>query len=330
VIGSAPFVRKEAMLTHRGMVNGALIQGVLPGLEPQVSVITEKIIIGALQSLEPGTFNVILGRELAHSLGARLGDKVTVVAPQPSVTVAGIMPRLKRFTVSGIFEIGMHEYDSALALAHMDDAARVFRLGAEVSGIRLKLDDVYAAPAIARDIVRELERQGYPGSLAVIDWTQYHVNFFKALQTEKTVMFVILALIVAVAAFNIVSTLVMVVTDKQTDVAVLRTLGMHPAGVMGIFVVQGTVIGLVGTLLGVAAGVWLALNVETIVPAIEEFFRVKFLPADVYYISELPSDLNWRDVVNISAMSFVLCLVATLYPAWQASQTRPAEALRYE
>jgi len=330
VLGAAPFIRKEAMLTHRGLVQGALIRGILPSQEVNVSMVGERIIEGDFNSLTPGAYKVVVGRELAHSLGVRLGDRITVVAPQPSVSAAGIMPRLKRFTVSAIFEIGMHEYDASLALVHMEDAARLFRLDEDVSGIRLQLDDVYAAPAISRQIVAELRQQDFSGDYAVVDWTQYHVNFFRALKTEKVVMFVILALIVAVAAFNIVSTLVMVVTDKQSDVAVLRTLGMKPSSVMAIFVVQGTVIGLLGTLIGVVGGVWLASNVETIVPAVEEFFRVQFLPADVYYISDLPSDLRWSDVVNISIVAFVLCLLATLYPAWQAAQSQPAEALRYE
>jgi lipoprotein-releasing system permease protein len=325
VLGVAPFVRAEAMVAHEGNVHGVIVQGILPSEEPKVSVIGERMKVGRLDSLEPGQYNIILGSGLARTLGVRVGDKITVVAPQPNMTPAGILPRLKRFTLSGIFEIAMHEYDTALALVHMEDGARLFRTGQGVSGLRLKVDDVFAAPAISREIVNTL-----PGYYGVMDWTQFHVNFFRALKTEKTVMFVILTLIVAVAAFNIVSALVMVVTDKQADVAILRTLGLTPRSIMGIFIVQGTVIGLVGTLLGVAGGVWLATHVETIVPAIEGLFHTKFLPADVYYISEVPSDMRWQDVIRISSLAFGLGLLATLYPAWRASRTQPAEVLRYE
>ena len=325
VLGVAPFVRAEAMVAHEGNVHGVIVQGILPSEEPKVSVIGERMKVGRLDSLEPGQYNIILGSGLARTLGVRVGDKITVVAPQPNMTPAGILPRLKRFTLSGIFEIAMHEYDTALALVHMEDGARLFRTGQGVSGLRLRVDDMFAAPMISRGIVNML-----PSYYGVMDWTQFHVNFFRALKTEKTVMFVILALIVAVAAFNIVSALVMVVTDKQADVAILRTLGLTPRSIMGIFIVQGTVIGLVGTLLGVAGGVWLATHVETIVPAIEGLFHTKFLPADVYYISEVPSDMRWQDVIRISSLAFGLGLLATLYPAWRASRTQPAEVLRYE
>ncbi len=325
ILGSAPFVRAEAMVTHEGNVHGVIIQGVLPDQEPKVSVVGERMKVGRLDSLRPGKYNIILGSGLARTLRVNIGDKVTVVAPQPNVTPAGVLPRLKRFTLSGIFEIGMHEYDMALALVHMEDAARLFRTGQGVSGLRLKIDEVFAAPRLSRELARIL-----PSHYGVVDWTQYHANFFRALKTEKTVMFVILALIVAVAAFNIVSALVMVVTDKQADVAILRTLGLTPRSIMGIFIVQGIIIGFVGTLLGVVGGVWLASHVETIVPAIEKLFQTKFLSPEVYYISELPSDMRWRDVIHISLVAFGLCLLATLYPAWRASRTQPAEVLRYE
>jgi lipoprotein-releasing system permease protein len=325
VLGAAPFLRREAMLTHGGNVSGALIHGVLPDLEPEVSVVGEHMEQGSLDDLQAGSFRIILGAGLAKQLYAQVGDKVTVVAPQANATVAGVVPRYKRFTVSGIFKIDMHEYDTALALVHMDDAARLFRMEGGVSGVRLRFDDVFAAPEISRKLVAQL-----PDYYAVVDWTQFHTNFFKALKTEKTVMFVILTLIVAVAAFNIVSALVMVVTDKQTDIAILRTLGLTPARVMRVFMVQGILIGLIGTALGVCGGVWLALNVEIIVPAIERFFKVKFLSPEVYYISELPSELNWDDVAHIGGVAFILCVLATIYPAWRASRTQPAEALRYE
>ncbi|HHM06507.1 MAG TPA: FtsX-like permease family protein, partial [Gammaproteobacteria bacterium] len=237
----------------------------------------------------------------------------------------GIIPRLKRFTVVGVFEVGMYEYDSALALLHLRDAAKLFRLPGEASGVRLKLDDLFQAPLLAKTLIKDL-----PAGYLVSDWTRRHANFFRAVRTEKTVMFVILMLIVAVAAFNIVSTLVMTVRDKEADIAILRTLGAKPRSIMAIFIVQGALIGLVGTLLGGVGGVALALNVETIVPALEQAFGVHFLPPDIYYISDLPSDLQRADVVRICSVSLLVSLLATLYPAWRAARTQPAEALRYE
>jgi lipoprotein-releasing system permease protein len=322
--GIAPYFQAEGMLVHAGNVNGTVVRGILPEEEPKVSVIAERMIAGKFENLRAGQFDMIIGAELARALGVGLGDKITLVAPQTNVTPAGIMPRLKQFTVAGIFEIGMHEFDSALALIHLEDARRLFRNNG-ATGLRLRTDDIFKAPEISREIVRDL-----PGQYWVVDWTQRHANFFRALKTEKTVMFVILTLIVAVAAFNIISTLVMVVTDKQTDIAVLRTIGASPGSIMKIFIIQGVVIGVVGIVLGVVGGVWLALNVETLVPAIEEFFQVKFLSPDVYYISELPSDMHWQDVFVISIVAFMFCLLATIYPAWRAAKTHPAEALRYE
>jgi lipoprotein-releasing system permease protein len=283
------------------------------------------MVMGQLSNLRPGEYGIIIGKSLAQGLGVGPGDKITLVAPQANVTPAGILPRLRRFTVVGLFEVGHAEYDMAFALIHIEDAARLFRLDDKVTGLRLKLDDIYAAPAVSRDLTNALGRRYW-----VRDWTQYHVNFFRALKTEKTVMFIILTLIVAVAAFNIVSTLIMVVTDKQSDIAILRTLGASPASIMLIFVIQGTLIGLVGTLFGALGGIGLATNVETLVPVIEHFFGVKFLSPDVYYISEVPSDMRWPDVALISVVAFVMCTLATLYPAWRASRTQPAEALRYE
>lgn len=325
VVGSAPYIQKEGMLIHGQQVNGSIIRGVLPEEEPKVSDVGQKMVGGNFDSLEPGEFHIILGRDLARILGVMIGDKVTLVTPSANVTPAGVMPRLKRFTVSGIFEVGMYEYDSAMALIHLDDARRLFRMGEGVSGLRLKLDDLFRAPFVAREMANMV-----PGIYQVRDWTQYHANFFRAIKTEKTVMFVILLLIVAVAAFNIVSTLVMVVTDKTTDIAILRTLGATPRSILGIFMVQGTVIGFVGTLLGLIGGVSLALNVETIVPAIESLFGVQFLPPEVYYISDLPSELHWDDVAKITMVSFLISVFATLYPAFRASRTQPAESLRYE
>jgi lipoprotein-releasing system permease protein len=325
VISSAPYIQKEGMLIAGQQVNGSLIRGVLPDEEPKVSEVAQKLTVGRLDELVAGEFNVILGADLARILGVMVGDKVTMVTPTANVTPAGVMPRLKRFTVSGIFSVGMYEYDSALALIHLDDARKLFRMGEGVTGVRLKLDDLFKAPAVSRELAESI-----PGMYLIRDWTKHHANFFRAIKTEKTVMFVILLLIVAVAAFNIVSTLVMVVTDKTTDIAILRTLGATPRSIMGIFMVQGTVIGLVGTAMGLVGGVALALNVETIVPAIESLLGAKFMPADVYYISDLPSELHWDDVLKITAVSFGISILATLYPAWRASRMQPAESLRYE
>jgi lipoprotein-releasing system permease protein len=302
-----------------------VLQGILPAREPEVADVGQHMKAGSLTDLKPGQFGIILGHELAWSLGLDVGDKVTVVSPQGTITPAGTLPRLRRFTVVGIFEVGMYEYDRGLALVHLKDAAKLFQLGDRVSGVRLKLDDMFEARRVSGELARQL-----PVEYRITDWTQQHANFFRAIKTEKAVMFVILTLIVAVAAFNIVSTLVMVVTDKRADIAILRTLGATPASVMGVFIVQGAVIGLFGTLLGAVGGVALALNVETIVPAIERLFHVQFLSPDVYYISKLPSELNWPDVWRISMLAFLLSLLATLYPAWRASRTQPAEALRYE
>jgi lipoprotein-releasing system permease protein len=325
VIGTAPFVRGETMLAFGGRVSGALVQGVLPSVEPQVSEVGAHMKAGQLEQLKAGDYGIILGQELAWNLGARLGDQITVITPQANFSPAGILPRLRRFTVVGIFEVGMYEYDRGVALVQLEDAARLFRLGDAVSGVRIKLDDLFAAPEIAQEIADSL-----PSIYRLDNWTRQHANFFRAVKTEKRVMFVILTLIVAVAAFNIVSTLVMVVTDKQADIAILRTLGATPGSIMGIFMIQGALIGLLGTLLGAAGGYGLATNVETIVPAIEHAFNVQFMAPDVYYISELPSKLVWGDFWRITGMAFLLSLVATIYPAWRASRTQPAEALRYE
>jgi lipoprotein-releasing system permease protein len=316
VLGAAPYIDGEGMLSGSRGVSGTLIRGVLPAMEAGVSDIGAKMVSGESANLHPGGFGIILGKDLALRLGSWVGDKVTLVTPEATVTPAGILPRLKRFTVVGVFEVGMYEYDNGLVLLDLQDAAKLFRMGDNVSGIRLRLDDLLHAPTIAHDLTQSL-----PAGYVVSDWTQQHVNFFRAVQMEKTVMFVILLLIVAVAAFNIVSTLVMMVRDKEADIAVLRTLGATPRSIMT---------GIVGTLLGGIAGVLLALNVETIVPIIEHLFHVEFLSADVYYISELPSDLQWSDVAKICGVSLVLSLVATLYPAWRAARTQPAEALRYE
>ena len=325
VINTAPFVEGQAMLNQGSRVRGTQIRGVDPSLEPKVSSIGDKIIQGRFDSLQPGSYGIILGKDLAIAMGVGTGDKITVITPHVTPTPAGVIPRLKRLTVSGVFEIGMYEYDSALAIMNIEDAANLFRIPGKVTGLRLQLDDVYQAPRITRELLQTL-----PAEYRAADWTYQHANFFRALKTEKTVMFVILMLIVAVAAFNIVSTLVMMVTDKYADIAILRTLGMSPRGIMGIFMVQGIVIGLIGTILGVIGGVILALNVSNIIAWIETILGYQFLPAEVYYISDLPSDLHWNDVTVIGITAFVLSILSTIYPSWRAAQVKPAEDLRYD
>ena len=325
VLAAAPYVEAQGMLIHGNHVNGSLIRGILPEMEPSVSNVGKNMIEGQLSDLIPGQFGIILGRDLARILVANVGDKVTLVTPSAQVTPAGVVPRLKRFTVVGIFYVGMYEYDSTMALLHMDDARRVFRLKDGVSGVRLKLDDLFLAPQVRFDLQNtEL------GQYWIRDWSSYHANWFRAVKIEKRMIFLLLLLIVAVAAFNIVSTLVMMVTDKESDIAILRTLGMSPAGILKIFMVQGTLIGVVGTVLGIVLGVSLSLNLDTVVPFIEKLFGIHFLDPGVYYINELPSDLHWDDVWMIGSISLLLGVLATLYPAWRASRTQPVEALRYE
>ncbi len=322
--GAAPFISGQVMINADRRVSGTMLNGVMPDTESKVSDVAQNMTQGKLTNLLPGEYGIVLGQELANYLGVLVGDKVTVISPQVNSTPAGIVPRLRRFTVVGTFKVGMYEYDRNMALIHIDDAAKLFRLDNAVSGLRIKLDDLFNAPQITRSMGEYLQ------DYIVSDWTQAHSNFFRAVQIEKRVMFVILLLIVAVAAFNIVSTLVMVVTDKRGDIAILKTQGLTSGSVMGIFMVLGTVIGLFGTALGTAGGVALALNVETIVPAIEKLFHVQFMAADVYYINQVPSKLVWGDVYAIAGMAFWLSLLATLYPAWQASKINPAEVLRYE
>ncbi|HET9701626.1 MAG TPA: lipoprotein-releasing ABC transporter permease subunit [Burkholderiales bacterium] len=325
VVAAAPYVMGQAMLAFEHRVQGALIRGILPAQEAKVAEIAQHMRAGELDDLEPGGFGIVLGSELARALGVRLGEKVVLITPQGQVTPAGLLPRLKQFTVAGIFEVGMFEYDHGLALIHLEDAQKLLRLEQDVSGVRLKLGDLFLAPKVSRELLREL-----PDTAFVSDWTRQHANFFRAIQIEKNVMFIILTLIVAVAAFNIVSTLVMAVTDKQADIAILRTLGASPRSILKIFMIQGSLIGVLGTLIGVAGGVALALNVDVVVPAIERLFEVQFLSKEVYYISDLPSDLQWRDVLTIAGVSLVLSLLATIYPSLRAAGINPAEALRYE
>ena len=325
VLSGAPYVNAQGMLANGDMVRGAIIRGVLPELESQVADFAQHMKAGKLADLKPGDFGIVLGAELARALNVYPGDKLVLLTPQGNITPAGVMPRVKQFTVTGIFEAGMFEYDSGLALIHLQDAQKLLRLGNDVSGVRLKLNELFRAPLVTRALSQSLSGHYY-----LTDWTQSHANFFRAVAIEKRMMFLILLLIVAVAAFNIVSTLVMAVTDKQSDIAILRTLGARPASIMTIFIVQGAFIGVFGTLLGVASGVLLALNVETVVPFIERLAGMDLFPADVYYISQLPSKLVWGDVGIIGGVSLLISLVATLYPSWRASRINPAEALRYE
>jgi lipoprotein-releasing system permease protein len=325
VLAVAPYVSGEVMLSAFGNISGALIRGIDPAAEQRVARIGEHMVRGSLDDLESGTFRIVLGYELALHLGARVGDNVVLMAPQASVTPAGVLPRMRRFEVAGLFEVGMYEFDRGTAFIHLDDARAVFQTGEGVTGLRLHLSDMMRAGLIGREVAESLG-----GLFRVSDWTQQHANLFRAIQMEKVVMFIILSLIVAVAAFNIVSTLVMLVTDKQSDIAILRTLGLKPSAVMLVFIVQGVVIGAVGVMLGVIGGVSLALNIDVVVPLIERVTGTQFLSADVYYINELPSELRVEDVLRISGLAFLLTLLATLFPAWRASRTRPAEALRYE
>jgi lipoprotein-releasing system permease protein len=325
VKAAAPYVQQQGMLTFDGQVRGVMVRGILPEAEDKVADLARHMKSGKLEALLPGEFGIVLGSELARALHVQPGEKVTLLAPQGLVTPAAVLPRMKQFRVVGVFEVGMYEFDSGLALMHMEDAQTLYRMGEAVSGVRLKIDDLFAAQQVGRELMRFL-----PTDAWISDWTRSHANFFRAVEIEKRMMFLILLLIVAVAAFNIVSTLVMAVQDKRADIAILRTLGASPRSIMSIFIVQGTLIGAIGLIAGVAGGVTLALNIDVVVPALERALGIQFLAKDVYYISDLPSDLHWDDVWTISSVSFVLTLLATLYPSWRASRTPPAEALRYE
>jgi lipoprotein-releasing system permease protein len=325
VLAAAPYVQAQAMLTAGQAVRGALVRGILPAEEERVADLGQHMRAGSLEALRPGGFGVVLGADLARALGVLPGDKVALVAPQGLVTPAGVIPRLKQFTVAGIFEAGISDADAGLALVHLRDAQTLYQMGEGVSGVRLKLDDLFAARGVARELMVDL-----PPAIYATDWTRAHANFFRAVEIEKRMMFIILALIILVASINIVSTLVVAVTDKQADIAILRTLGAAPGSVMQIFIVQGMVIGVVGTLIGVAIGIVTALNIDVIVPAIENAFNVKFLSKDVYMIPDLPSDLQSGDVVAVALMALALAFLATLYPSWSAARVNPAEALRYE
>jgi len=325
VIAAAPFIEQGVWLQARGS-SGAFIRGIAPAFEQNVSEIGDKMLIGSLDELVPGNFNIVLGSGLAAKLRVGLGDKVTVIAPQLKASPFGANPQMKRFTVIGAFEFGEFENDTALAVMHHADAARLLRMPeGTVGGIRLQLEDMDRAWRVAREVSDQLE-----GVYRVRDWTQERGNLFQAVKTEKTVMWVILSLIIAVAAFNIISMLVMVVTDKQSDIAILKTMGARAGTIMKVFIVQGSLIGVIGTLLGVIGGILLAQNIGAVVPFLEQLFGFALFPGDIYYITELPSDLRSGDVIKFAGMSLAMGLLSTLYPAWRASRTQPAEALRYE
>ncbi len=324
VVGVAPYVEKETLLT--GQRNqAAMVRGVEPSLEPQVSVINQKVTAGKFSDLQPGSFNIIVGSELAQWLGVTVGDKVTLMTSDYRITPVSAVPQLKRFTVSGIFSAGYNEYDRGMAFVHMQDLQRVLRLGEGVTGLRVKLRNMDQASVVAGQLNSALR-----GQYQVSDWTRENVNMFRALKMEKTLMGILLSLIIAMGAFNLVSSQVMLVTDKQADIAILRTLGFSPGGVMRTFMVQGSLIGIIGTVAGVIFGVLLTLNLENILQAIEAVFGVQLLPEDVYYITGLPTDMRLSDILTISAVSLTMAFLATLYPAWRAARTAPAEALRYE
>jgi lipoprotein-releasing system permease protein len=324
----APYVEGEALLIGErsdGVSAAVALRGIDPALETQVSAISERLRSGSLELLEPGSYRMLLGAEVAARLGVAAGDTVVAAIAQGTVTPAGVVPRMRRFTVAGVFYSGMYEIDNGLALVNLGDAGRLFRTGEDVSGLRLKVSDPLRAPSVAREVAR-----GMDGGFLVEDWTQRHANFFRSIELTKRMMFFILLLVVAVAAFNIVSTLVMAVKDKQPDIAILRTLGARPGSVLAIFATQGTVIGLLGTLGGVVLGVLLSVNLERLVHGLERLLGTRFMDASVYLMSDLPAHVEAADVTLIAATAFALCCLSTLYPAWRAARTHPAKALRHD
>ncbi len=325
VIGAAPYVQKQVMLTNGNLMRGVVLQGIDPAQQSQVSDVNFKMLEGNFSNLKPREYGIVLGVEVAANLGVIPGDKVTVIVPQVQVTPAGVLPRLKRFTVVGIYQIGHPEYDGMTGFIELGDASRLFRLGENVGGIRLKLDDMFAAPAVGHELQTKLGKD-----FAVVDWSQEHGSFFRAVKTERIAMSLILGLVVLVALFNLVASLVMTVNDKAADIAILRTFGMDANRILRIFMIQGSIIGIFGTVVGVALGVWLSLNIGTVIPFLENTFGFKIFSADVFYISEIPSDLRWSNVIWIGVASLIASVLATVYPAWRASQVQPAESLRYE
>ena len=325
VQAAAPYVEDQGMLVNGEHVSGAQIRGIVPSEEERVGSLGSRMTSGRLEDLVTGSYRVVLGSALAEELDLQVGDPVVLIVAKGNATPLGIMPRLKRFTVSGIFSAGMYEFDRGLALIAMGDAAKLYRLGDGVTGVRMKLADLFQAPAVVREVA-----VGLGGGFYVSDWTRRHANFFRSIELTKSIMFFILLLVVAVAAFNIVSTLVMVVREKQSDIAILRTMGSTPRSVLGIFIVQGAIIGLLGTLGGIALGVLISSNLESLVHGLERLLGTQFLDASVYFMSDLPASVEWSDVLRIAGTAFALCCAATLYPAWRAARTQPAQALRHE
>ncbi|MGB4811523.1 MAG: lipoprotein-releasing ABC transporter permease subunit [Methylophilaceae bacterium] len=332
VQAAAPYIMGQGMLSYSQYAQGTLVRGIVPTEEEQVAELGKKMRVGSLEDLKPGEFNIVLGADLARSLGVHLGDKIVLMTPNGSATPTGIMPRMKQFNLVGVFEMGMQQYDAGLALINLEDAAKLYRMGDDVTGVRLRLDDPMNTVNVAPQLDIALRSMGAKNmsGFYISDWRDENPNLFAAIKMEKRVMFIIMTLVVAVAAFNIVSTLIMAVTDKRADIAIMRTLGASPASIMKIFIVQGALIGVIGTVLGVLLGVTIALNVDVIVPFIEQLFHVQFLDKNVYQISVVPSQLLWSDVTVITITAFILSLLATLYPSWKASKINPAEALRYE
>jgi lipoprotein-releasing system permease protein len=325
VAAAVPYIEEQSMLANGVNVAGATVRGVLPDEERKATGLAQHLTAGRLDDLQAGQYRVVLGSALARELHAHVGSQVVLIAPEGTATPTGVVPRMRRFQVSGIFQSGMYEFDRGLALIHMADAARLYRLGDRVSGIRLALQDALQAPAAVRQLAMSLG-----GGFYVSDWTRNHVNFFRSIELTKSMMFVILLMIVAVAAFNIVATLVMIVKEKQTDVAILRTLGAGPRNILATFALQGVMIGLAGTVLGAGLGTLLAHNLESLVASLERLLGTQFLDASVYYMSDLPAYVEGMDVVRVCTVAFLLCAIATIYPAWRASRTAPAEALRHE
>ncbi|MEJ0040581.1 MAG: lipoprotein-releasing ABC transporter permease subunit [Gammaproteobacteria bacterium] len=326
VIAAAPYIEAQALLAYKKRVKGVMVRGVLPKEEARTTTLGQHLTAGALTDLKDGAYNVILGINLAKELRANVGDDIVIIAPEGTATPSGVVPRMRRFHVTGTFQSGMFEYDNTLALIHMQDAARLYKLGDAVSGVRMTLQDPMRSTSTLLDLMRKLGSDKFNGS----DWTRTHVNFFRAIQTTKSMMFIILLMIVAVAAFNIVSTLVMIVKEKQSDIAILRTIGVGPKNILAMFAVQGTLIGLAGTVIGASLGILLAHNIQSIISGIERVFGVQFMDASVYFMSELPAYVEMGDVIRICVVAFVLCALATIYPAWRASRTAPAEALRHD
>ena len=325
VVASAPYIEEQALMIAGSNSSGAVVTGVLAREESRVTAITQKMTAGSFDRLQGGGYGIVLGEELSKALGVKLGDRVVVVTSLRNTTPAGVMPRMRGFKVVGIFNAGMYEFDRNLAYINLEDAARLYRMGDQVTGLRLKLADMFTAPRLVRELALSLG-----GGYYVDDWTRKHANFFRSIQLTKSALFLILLLVVAVAAFNIVSTLVMVVKDKRVDIAILRTIGASPRGILTIFMTQGTAIGLIGTLAGVALGVLISVNLETLIHVLEAVLGVHFLDAKVYFISDLPATVQWPDVLKISLTTFLLCCLSTLYPAWRAARTQPAQSLRHD